>query len=800
MRVRLSRRAVTAVAGAACAVVAGALAFGPLVRAEVGAAARRRGLHVTIGMVRPSWRGVRFLSVLVSLDGVDGVEAHIENIRIDAGWLFRPERVELRGGAVSLSGTAAKLRQDVERWRERHAERSPVGSRDAPLRLVASGMALQWYDGTSAAPRVEASGVEASLSGGATQLDVSEAKAHSGPWSLALSGGHVTLDATGKTRRARFGTLAIEWLAPAEPTPGAWQAAVHGNPSGSRSGVAVSNSARPFQPTSGTGDPEPTEPLGLPDLTALRTHVVRLAGLLSERMAEGADIGIDALSWKAARVDDGPREAAFTIGPGPLRAARSAFGVEVRFSADPTLAPTPLTVWTFLPTDGSDSSISLDGGPVSLAMLGVRDGAAGLVDVGRASVDAHARVVLAADGSALTFDGQLGTRGVSIKNARLAPDVVRNLDLTVRARGVFTADGALRLDDFGVGVGSIRIEAAGHLEQNSDHVAGGFRLALPAVSCQLLLDSLPAGLLPDLQDAKIEGTLDAQGHFAFDSRALDSLELDYDVANRCRMIDVPPWLAREQFDHAFTHKIYLPDGSIGEQITGPGTSNWTPIDDISPYMQVAVLTTEDGAFPHHHGFNRASIRASIIANLKARRFVRGASTITMQLAKNLFLSRDKTLSRKIEEVILTDYLEQTFSKDELMELYLNVIEFGPAIYGITAAANYYYGRTPAELNLAECLFLSSLLPAPRRYGAMRESGTVPPGWLRTLHVLMQVAHRTGRITDAELAEAQNENVVFWTGGERPPPRPPVQARPRLDGDDTGDGVTDPASDNVPDAP
>ena len=191
-------------------------------------------------------------------------------------------------------------------------------------------------------------------------------------------------------------------------------------------------------------------------------------------------------------------------------------------------------------------------------------------------------------------------------------------------------------------------------------------------------------------------------------------------------------------------------------------------------MQVAVLTTEDGGFPKHHGFNRASIRSSIVANLKARRFARGASTITMQLAKNLFLARDKTLSRKLEEIVLTDYLEQTFSKDELMELYLNVIEFGPAVYGITAAAEHYFGRTPAELHLGECLFLSSLLPAPLRYAAHARERRSPGGLDADAPPLMQIAHHNGRITDAELADAEEEPVVFWRGGERPPARPAVR--------------------------
>jgi membrane peptidoglycan carboxypeptidase len=183
-----------------------------------------------------------------------------------------------------------------------------------------------------------------------------------------------------------------------------------------------------------------------------------------------------------------------------------------------------------------------------------------------------------------------------------------------------------------------------------------------------------------------------------------------------------------------------------------------------------------------------------VANLKARRFVRGASTITMQLAKNLFLSRDKTLARKVQEVVLTDYLEQAFSKEELMEIYLNVIEFGPSVYGIAAAADHYFGRTPAELNLAESLFLSSLLPAPRRYAAMRDAGEVPEGWSRMLHALMQVAHRVGLITDAELAEAASETVVFWRGGDRPQPRAPVHARSPLGADVEDPGAAVPPDD------
>ena len=179
------------------------------------------------------------------------------------------------------------------------------------------------------------------------------------------------------------------------------------------------------------------------------------------------------------------------------------------------------------------------------------------------------------------------------------------------------------------------------LEQRSDHVAAALHFDIPSARCQALLDSLPTALLPALRGPDSPGT-SGPWSLRFDTRSLDDLQLDYDVQDQCRVTQVPPELARERFGQPFSHRIYLPDGSMGEQTTGTGSANWTPLDEISPYMQVAVLTTEDGGFPAHHGFNRASIRSSIVANLKARRFARGASTITMQLAKNLFLSRDKT--------------------------------------------------------------------------------------------------------------------------------------------------------------
>jgi membrane peptidoglycan carboxypeptidase len=272
------------------------------------------------------------------------------------------------------------------------------------------------------------------------------------------------------------------------------------------------------------------------------------------------------------------------------------------------------------------------------------------------------------------------------------------------------------------------------------------------------------------------GDFGADGRIVFDSRSLDDLDLDYQVRDRCRVNAVPTALARETFRHPFTHRVYLPDGTTQDEETGPGTTTWTQLDQISPFMEVAVTTTEDGAFRSHHGFNRSAIKSSLIANLKARRFVRGASTITMQLAKNLFLSREKTLSRKLEEVILSDYLEQILSKDEILELYLNVVEFGPAVYGVTAAADYYFGRSPAELDAAEAFFLASILPSPLRYTTVRDSAALSESRLVVLRSLMRAAQKRGLLSDDELAEALREPVEFWHGDQRPAPRPSVRPR------------------------
>ena len=802
-----SRRLLIAAASVVVGCVALACLFGPVVRWLATGAAERRNISVRIGSVRPDWCGVRLVDLAVRPNGVGGVDAKVERACISLGWTFRVEHIALEGVAVELHGAREKLFQDLQAWHNARAPSSKPKVRGPSPLVTVSGMRFAWLDGVSAEPRAEARDIDAWVGDGGGHLDMPQAAVRAGRWSAALERTSIDTSPEGLVRGGHAATLLVRFAivgahespAPSDPAPGR-------APSDPAPGHAPSDPApghAPSDPAPGHASdparelPDPAQPSHsilphLPDLPGLREAIRSAALAISSRLAPGASAGVDALTWLVAASDE---HLSLSVGPGPFSVARDASLLDIRFSTDPSSAGTPLAVQLLVPTDTADVALALDGGPISLARLGIREGAAGLVDVAKATTVGRGRIVLAGDGSALTFDGDGGVTGLSIRNARLAADVVRGLSFDVRARGVLTSRGELRVDDFDAGLGEIRLSAGAAFEQDASHLAGSVRFEVPRSDCQSLLDSIPAALLPSLHGTRMDGTFEGHGRFEFDTRSLQDLKLDYDISDLCRIAVPVAALAPERFERPFAYRIHLPDGSTAEQTTGPGSDNWTPLGAISPYMQVAVLTTEDGAFPHHHGFNRAAIRSSIIANLQGGRFLRGASTITMQLAKNLFLSREKTVSRKLEEVVLTEYLEQTFSKDRLMELYLNVIEFGPSVYGITAAAEHYFGRSPAELNLGECLFLSSILPAPLRLGTMREAGTVPDHWMNLLHRLMETAHRLGRITDAELAEGEGQPVVFWNGTDRPAPRPAVRAQRPVD-NGSGDVQTDP----VPEAP
>lgn len=147
----------------------------------------------------------------------------------------------------------------------------------------------------------------------------------------------------------------------------------------------------------------------------------------------------------------------------------------------------------------------------------------------------------------------------------------------------------------------------------------------------------------------------------------------------------------------------------------PKSNNYVPLKNISSNLQKAIITTEDGKFYSHNGFDSEGIETCVEKIKSKGRFVCGGSTITQQLAKNMFLSKDKNLVRKGWEALITIKIEKTLSKKEILEKYLNVIQFGKNIYGVKQAANFYFKKSPSELDVVESAFLAMVLPNPDKY-------------------------------------------------------------------------------------
>ncbi|MGC9364235.1 MAG: transglycosylase domain-containing protein [Fidelibacterota bacterium] len=143
--------------------------------------------------------------------------------------------------------------------------------------------------------------------------------------------------------------------------------------------------------------------------------------------------------------------------------------------------------------------------------------------------------------------------------------------------------------------------------------------------------------------------------------------------------------------------------------------SWVGLRDVSRELLYTVVMAEDGEFFDHKGINYDMMINALGENIKQKKLVFGASTISQQVVKNLYVGDSKRLIRKLKEIVATRRMEKYFSKNEILELYLNVAEFGPDIYGVNAAAQYYYSKNPAEMNAAEAAFMALMLPSPRRY-------------------------------------------------------------------------------------
>lgn len=195
-------------------------------------------------------------------------------------------------------------------------------------------------------------------------------------------------------------------------------------------------------------------------------------------------------------------------------------------------------------------------------------------------------------------------------------------------------------------------------------------------------------------------------------------------------------------------------GNYHPYIVGPENRYWTPAGSIPLEMKWAVILAEDANFYKHEGIDVKAIKNAIKYDLEKKSFARGASTITQQVAKNLFLSREKTINRKIKEIILAKRMEQELTKGRIIELYLNVIELGPMVHGIGHGAHYYFGKPASALTPRECAFIAAMLPGPRvAYNPYKNLGKV----LKRSNMILRLLYSKGVLSEAEFAQAMAES-------------------------------------------
>lgn len=389
-----------------------------------------------------------------------------------------------------------------------------------------------------------------------------------------------------------------------------------------------------------------------------------------------------------------------------------------------------------------------------------------------------------------------------LSGERLAPEPVGPITVDVEGalegdlaeRRIALREGSLRL----LGAVEARVDAEARLGPG---LPISVTLDAPAVDFRMLADSLPPPLRPPAEAPSppgalafrlsLSGPLHDPAEWALDA-ALDLTRL------REAAREAPPVPLRASFDW----RPELEQGTPPTLRIGPENPAFVPLATLPEHVVRAVTTSEDAGFFGHSGFDFGELKNAFAQGAEAGHVVRGASTLTQQLAKNLYLSRERTLARKVREAMVAVALEATVPKGRLLEIYLNLAEWGPGLWGIGPAAQHYFGKAPADLTVREAAFLASIIPNPVRYHGYYARGELDDAWNERLRVILLHMAEAGVLTEEQLLAALDAPLRFAqrtasadSGGGLPLPQHPLEALPahgegpRQDGhpDDAGDG-------------
>lgn len=375
----------------------------------------------------------------------------------------------------------------------------------------------------------------------------------------------------------------------------------------------------------------------------------------------------------------------------------------------------------------------------------------------------HGREQLMVLGSFEVHDLLLNNRRLSDKDINL-PHAMATGGLLISENALQITDGsAVRVRDFEF---SPQIK---YTHQPSKRI--DLSIHTGRFKAQDFFDALPRGLFETLEGIQVDGAIAYDLDFAVDFDQPDSLHFVSRIDDR--ELKILKWGNADisKLNGEFVHEVYEDTTKLREILVGRANPNFTPLPQIAPILVTTVLNTEDPFFYEHKGFEEEAFQLSIITNIKEKGFKRGASTISMQLVKNLYLNRNKTVMRKLEEILLVWLMERSgqVSKDRLLEIYFNIIEWGKNVYGIREASQYYFGKAPSQLTLGESLFLSSIVPRPKTgLSSFDYTGHLKPWVKRHFNTYGYIMQRRNQLQNVEVPEGYGFYQVVLQPNLRPP--------------------------------
>jgi hypothetical protein len=320
------------------------------------------------------------------------------------------------------------------------------------------------------------------------------------------------------------------------------------------------------------------------------------------------------------------------------------------------------------------------------------------------------------DGSELHIDGYTSISNLKINHPKIASKdvVIKNARFDYR---FLLGDDFISIDSTSsMQLNKIKVRPYVSYNTESDTVYT-LKVDIPKMTAQDFIVSLPDGLFTHFQGMEATGNFNYKLDFRFNKNKPNTLVFDSKLNKENLRITKYGEADLNKLNGEFVYRAIIKNVMQRPILVGNANPNYTPLDQISPYLRKSVLTTEDPSFFSHRGFINEAFKQSILKNIRTKKFSRGASTISMQLIKNVFLTREKTLSRKLEEILLVYILENNriASKERMLEVYFNIIEWGPNVYGIGEASHFYFQKAPSALNVDECLFLATIIPKPRKF-------------------------------------------------------------------------------------